>query len=414
MADFHCLEARPFLEPGVSGLGEIPILTLIFELEGEDLSFVTVTQSLAVSPSWTGNVLGGKNTFSPSAVNRRHEGGTVICILLILRARGCLRFSRFATALGSVSNWPFFDDWLTSTPLEFGLDFGEGAAVSLGGGCETGDTLGSGVIFTGGKLGSIKAGRCKGLKIGRLGRAVNADEGGPITGVLVVTVTWGPCPLNAKRACDPLKVFSNTGMGVEESPTDLLSSIDFREPKVVSLTSFFPLAWLYSSTSIGSCLTATTEVVTTLVVTGSGATTPEALGSLTTPLWEGDTTVALMDLPFGRCMVKGISFILFAGLGFCSLIDGDPVTHLCQNWPRTFIQCNTIQREKIHAKDHNKWMLLLLTKQTKSSVSGLVLTHSGWKRQRQMIHWREGGIMPLPGQFKLHSSSKDCTLKQTL
>lgn len=102
-------------------------------------------------------------------------------------------------------------------------------------------------------------------------------------GLELITVVWaeelivGLCPLKAKLAWDPLKVFSSTGMGVVVRLTDLLSRTDFSEPRVVSLTSFFPLAWLYSSTSMGSCFTVTLGVVTTLVDTESGETPVETL-----------------------------------------------------------------------------------------------------------------------------------------
>lgn len=153
MPDFQCRVDRLLFDSGVSFLGELtsPILTLIFVLDGDDLSFVTVTLSLAVSPSCTGNVLGGRNTFSPSPVKRRHEGGTVICMLLIFRASGCLRFSLFDTALGKVRSCPFFVVCVSSPPLVLGLDLGVGAAVSLGGGCEIGETLGKELTFVDGK-----------------------------------------------------------------------------------------------------------------------------------------------------------------------------------------------------------------------------------------------------------------------
>lgn len=169
--------------------------------------------------------------------------------------------------------------------------------------------------------------------MGRFGIAVNA------AGLELITVVWagelivGPCPLKAKLAWDPLNVFSNTGMGVVVRLTDRLSRTDFREPRVVSLTSFFPLAWLYSSISIGSCLTDTLGVVTTLVDTESGGTPIETLGGTPEETIAGlltcwDTTVALMVLPFELSTEIGYIFIVLAGFG-CFIV-ADPVTHLCE------------------------------------------------------------------------------------
>lgn len=75
----------------------------------------------------------------------------MICMLLIFRASGCLRFSLFDTALGKVRSCPFFVVCVSSPPLVLGLDLGVGAAVSLGGGCEIGETLGKELTFVDGK-----------------------------------------------------------------------------------------------------------------------------------------------------------------------------------------------------------------------------------------------------------------------
>lgn len=159
---------------------------------------------------------------------------------------------------------------------------------------------------------------------------MNAGELGDTNLLLAVILICGLCPLKAKLAWDPLKVFSNTGMAEDDTPTLLLSRTDFRDPKVVGLTSFFPLSWVYSSKSMGSCFTATVDVVTTLVeaVIG-GATTEGTLTELTTRAVGGVTTVAEMDFPLVFNIENGYSFIIFCG--FCCFTEDDPVTHLCGN-----------------------------------------------------------------------------------
>lgn len=142
--------------------------------------------------------------------------------------------------------------------------------------------------------------------MGRFGIAVNP------AGLELITEVWagerivGPCPLNAKLAWDPLKVFSNTGMGVVVIFTDLLSRTDFRDPRVDSLTLLFPLACLYSSISIGSCFTVTLGGVTKLVDTAGGGTPVGTVSDfLTCCAGEEDTTVALMVLPLELSMEMG-------------------------------------------------------------------------------------------------------------
>lgn len=335
-----------FFDFGVSFLGELIllILILIFVLDGDDLLFVIVILSLVVFFSCTGNVLGGRNIFSLFFVKRRYEGGIVICMLLIFRVSGCLRFSFFDIVLGKVRSCLFFVVCVSFLSLVFGLDLGVGVVVSLGGGCEIGEIFGKEFIFVDGK---VVGGRiiedgfkwliivvfCNGFKIERFGIVVN------VVGLELIIVVWagelivGLCLLKVKLVWDSLKVFRSIGMGVVVRLIDFLLRIDFREFRVVLFILFFFLVWLYFFIFMGFCFIVILGVVIILVDIESGEIFVDIFRGIFEEIIVGflicwDIIVVLMVLLLELSTEIGYIFIVFVGFGCFIVVDF--VTYFCE------------------------------------------------------------------------------------